>query len=64
MALKKHSSASDSEAVYQRSPATDKQIAHVDGDLFGFPLPTKPNQGGREGAMKVIVQWLQERFPT
>jgi hypothetical protein len=54
----------DSEAVYQQSPATDKQITHVDGDHFGFPLPTKPNQGGREGAMKVIVQWLRERFPT
>jgi hypothetical protein len=54
----------DSEAVYQQSPATDKQIAHIDGDHFGFPLPSKPNQGGREGAMKVIVQWLRERFPT
>jgi hypothetical protein len=54
----------DSEAVYQRSPATDKQIAHVDGDHFGFPLPTKPNQGGRAGALKVVVQWLRDRFPA
>jgi hypothetical protein len=54
----------DSEAVYQQSPATDKQIAHVDGDHFGFPLASKPNQGGRVGALKVIAQWLRERFPT
>ncbi len=54
----------DSEAVYQRSLATDKQIAHVDGDHFGFPLPAKPNRGGKGGAMKVTVQWLRERFPT
>lgn len=53
----------DSEAVYQQSPAKDKQIAHVDADHFGYPLSTKPNHGGREGAMKVILPWLRERFP-
>jgi hypothetical protein len=53
----------DSEAVSQQSPAKDKQIAHVNADHFGYPLPTKPNQGGREGAMKVILPWLRERFP-
>jgi hypothetical protein len=54
----------DSEAIYQQSPASDKQIAHVDGDHFGYPLKSNPNQGGRDGAMKVIVQWLRERFPA
>ena len=54
----------DSESVYQQSPAKDKQIAHVDADHFGYPLPSKPNQGGRDGAMKVILPWLRERFPA
>jgi len=53
----------DSEAVYQQSPTKDKQIAHVDADHFGYPLPAKPNHGGRDGAMKVILPWLRERFP-
>ena len=53
----------DSEAVYQQSPAKDKQIAHVDADHFGYPLSAKPHHGGRDGAMKVILPWLHERFP-
>ncbi len=52
----------ESEAVYQQSPAEDKQFAHVDADHFGYPLPSSPNQGGRDETMKVIVDWLQERF--
>jgi hypothetical protein len=54
----------ESEAIYQQSPAKDKQIFHVDGDHFGYPLASKPNQGGRDGAMKVILPWLRERFPA
>jgi hypothetical protein len=54
----------DSAAIYQQSPARDKRITHVDADHFGFPLKSKPNQGGREEAMRVIVGWLRERFPT
>lgn len=54
----------ESEAIYQHSPAADKQLAHVDADHFGYPLASKPNQGGRDGAMQVIVPWLRERFPA
>jgi hypothetical protein len=54
----------ESEAIYQQSPAKDKQFAQVDADHFGYPLPSKPNQGGRDGAMKVICQWLRDRFPA
>lgn len=54
----------ESEAIYQQSPAKDKQFVQVDADHFGYPLPSKPNQGGRAGAMKVICQWLQDRFPA
>ncbi len=53
----------ESEAVYQQSPAEDKQIANVDADHFGFPLQANPNRGGRDETMKVIVDWLRERFP-
>jgi hypothetical protein len=54
----------DSEAVLKHSAATDKRIAHVDADHFGFPLASKPNQGGRASAAKVITDWLRERFPA
>ncbi len=53
----------DAEAIYHHSPASDKALHHVDGDHFGFPLPSKPHQGGRAGALKIIVEWLRERFP-
>ena len=54
----------DSEAVYRQSPASDKHLAHVDADHFGYPLKANPHQGGRDGALKVIVHWLRERFPA
>ncbi len=53
----------DSESIYQQSPASDKKFVQVDADHFGYPLPSKPNSGGRAESMKVIVQWLRERFP-
>jgi hypothetical protein len=53
----------DSESIYQQSPASDKKFVQVDADHFGYPLPSKPNQGGREASMKVIMQWLRDRFP-
>lgn len=52
----------DSEAVLQHSAAPDKKLVHVDADHFGFPLPSKTNQGGRPAAGKIIVDWLKERF--
>lgn len=54
----------DSEAVLQHSAASDKQLINVDADHFGFPLSSKPNQGGRPAAGKAIVDWLQQRFPA
>ena len=53
----------DSEAIYQTSPATDKQLYQVDADHFGYSLPSKPNEGGRATSLKVITEWLGERFP-
>lgn len=52
----------ESEAIYQQSPAKDKQFAQVDADHFGYPLPSQPNQGGRDASMKLICQWLRDRF--
>jgi pimeloyl-ACP methyl ester carboxylesterase len=54
----------ESEAIYRQSPAADKQFAQVDADHFGYPLKSKPNSGGRDGSMKIIVQWLRDRFPA
>lgn len=54
----------DSEAIYQTSPAPDKQLHQVDADHFGYSLPSKPNEGGRDASLKVITGWLGERFPS
>lgn len=53
----------DSEAVLEHSASPDKKIVHVDADHFGFPLPSKPNSGGRPAAAKAIVEWLHDRLP-
>lgn len=55
---------SDSEAIYRRSAAADKQLEQVDGDHFGNPLPSRPDRGGRPEAARLIVRWLRERFPA
>lgn len=54
----------ESEAIYQQSPAQDKQFVQVDADHFGYPLPSNPDQGGRAASMRIIANWLRERFPT
>jgi hypothetical protein len=53
----------NAEMIYASSPAADKTIAHVDGDHFGLPLPAAPDRGGREAALKIVVDWLHARFP-
>jgi len=55
---------SNSESIYRRSAASDKQLEQVDADHFGNPLPSKPNRGGRPEAGRVIVRWLRDRFPA
>jgi hypothetical protein len=52
------------ELIYREAPAADKELATVVGDHFGFPAPSKPGQGGREAAMKVVTDWLLTRFPS
>jgi len=50
--------------LFEASPATDKQLHAVEGDHFGLPLRNRPNHpGGREPALKIITDWLKERFP-
>ncbi len=50
------------EAILEGSPAADKSIVYVDGDHFGFPLPSDP-EGGRTKSMPHVVGWLTGRFP-
>jgi hypothetical protein len=52
------------ELVHRESPAADKEFAAIVGDHFGYPVPSKPNQGGRAAAVKVMVDWLHQRFPS
>ncbi len=54
----------DSEAVLSHSAATDKKIVHIDADHFGFPLPSKPHEGGRPAAARAIIEWMRERLPA
>jgi pimeloyl-ACP methyl ester carboxylesterase len=51
------------ELIHEASPASDKQLSTVVGDHFGFLVPSKPLEG-REVALKTIVDWLKERFPS
>ena len=51
------------EAILETSPASDKSIAYVDGDHFGFPLPSAAEQDPRDAAMSQVVGWLQARYP-
>jgi hypothetical protein len=48
--------------IMEKSPASDKQLFWIDGDHFGFLLPSKP-VGGRKAAGEALVRWLRERFP-
>jgi hypothetical protein len=52
------------ELVYRESPAGDKKFAAIVGDHFGYPVPSKPGQGGRAAAVKVMVDWIGKRFPS
>lgn len=51
-------------AMYEHSPASDKQLHFVKADHFGFPLAAYPNAGGRSEAARLVVEWLRSRFPT
>jgi hypothetical protein len=54
----------DAAAVMKQSAAADKKNVDIDADHFGFPLSSKPNQGGRPAAAKAIIEWLRERLPA
>ena len=51
------------EAILKTSPAADKSIVYVDGDHFGFPLPSATDRDPRGTAMSHLVGWLQARYP-
>lgn len=56
---------SETRRLFEASPAKDKHLHAVEGDHFGLPLRTTPNHpGGRERALKIITDWLKERFPV
>jgi pimeloyl-ACP methyl ester carboxylesterase len=54
----------DAAEVFRCSPAADKQLHEVDADHFGYHLPSKPEAGGRDASLKIITEWLRERFPA
>jgi hypothetical protein len=50
------------ERLLEASAAQDKELVFMEGDHFGYPNPDKPGEGGREGASRTVVAWLQDRF--
>jgi len=54
----------DLEAIHTRSGASDKSLHRVDGDHLGLPPRCNPNAAGRDGAMKIVTDWMRERFPA
>jgi pimeloyl-ACP methyl ester carboxylesterase len=54
---------SNGRAMFEQSPAPDKQLHYVKGDHFAFSLPAYPNTGGRKEVGALVANWLRERFP-
>ena len=50
------------DAIYERSPAADKQIRRVAGDHLGYGPGGMRDRSGQNGALDVIVPWIKERF--
>jgi hypothetical protein len=52
------------QSIIGTSLASDKSIVYVDGDHFGFPLPSAAEQDPRDTAMSHVVEWLRARYPS
>jgi hypothetical protein len=50
------------QAILDSSPAADKSIVYVDGDHFGFPLPSAEEKDPRGAAMSRVAGWLEARY--
>jgi hypothetical protein len=50
------------DAIYERSPAKDKQIHRVSGDHLGYGPSGMRDRSGQSAALDVIVPWIKERF--
>jgi esterase/lipase len=51
------------DTIYERCPANDKSRAQFDGDHFGLS-PAGTRNHGEGSAATVILEWLQNRFPS
>lgn len=52
------------ETIFAHSPAEDKELTVVAGDHFGYRVPSKPAEGGRDVAVQTMIDWLRPRFPA
>jgi hypothetical protein len=50
------------DAIFERSPARDKQIFRVSGDHLGYGPSGMRDRAGQHAALDRIVPWLKERF--
>ena len=52
----------DTDAIYEQSPASDKEQHRVAGDHLGLGPGGAKDRGGQEKALAIITKWLRERF--
>ena len=52
----------DTDAIFEASPASDKQHHRVPGDHLGLGPGGAKDRGGQEKALAIITRWLRERF--
>ncbi len=50
------------DAIFERSPATDKQIQRVSGDHLGYGPSGMSDRSGQKAALDRIAPWIRERF--
>jgi hypothetical protein len=50
------------DAIFERSPANDKQIHRVSGDHLGYGPSGMRDRSGQNAALDRIVPWIRERF--
>jgi hypothetical protein len=50
------------DAIYERSPARDKQVFRVSGDHLGYGPSGMRDRSGQNAALDRIVPWIKERF--
>jgi hypothetical protein len=52
----------DAAEMLEISDSDDKQLHHVDGEHFGFPMEGASERNPREAAARTMSDWPRQRF--